>query len=247
MVGESHKAAGGKAGEVRVSSSMSARRRNHYQILGVTSDVSADEIKRAYRKLAKTQHPDAQAKVGTEEHSAATEEMMRINEAYETLMDSGKRAEYDRVIGLQRVRLRGPKQAVFTSVDEDAEREKFLRSIFTPARSAIVRALGAYKKQLRELSADPYDDRLIEQFQEYVDRLEDALRKGSDSLTRHPAPRSLEGAVHMMRYSIAQAADGLEELRYFCRNYDYNHLTMAENLFRISSDLSRQALELTKA
>jgi hypothetical protein len=50
----------------------------------------------------------------------------------------------------------------------------------------------------------------------------------------------------MMRNAIAQAADGLEELRYFCMNYDYNHLTMAETLFRISRDLTNQSLNLTK-
>lgn len=220
------------------------RRKNLYQILGVSANVSSDEIKRAYRKLAKTQHPDAQAQLGTDEHQAATEEMMRINEAYETLIDKAKRAEYDRIIGLDTPGIKG--RAVFTSQDEEHEREKYLHNVFHPSRSGIVRILGSYKKQLRELSADPYDDRLIEQFEEYVDKLEDALRKGSDALTRHPAPRSLNAAVQMMRYSIAQAADGLEELRYFCRNFDYNHLTVAESLFRISSELSKQSLSLTK-
>jgi hypothetical protein len=50
----------------------------------------------------------------------------------------------------------------------------------------------------------------------------------------------------MMRYGIAQAADGLEEMRRFCQNYDYDHLTMAENLFRIALDLSRQAQRLAR-
>ncbi|HEY9793821.1 MAG TPA: J domain-containing protein [Candidatus Obscuribacterales bacterium] len=221
-----------------------ARKANHYQILGIASDVTPAEIKRAYRKLAKTQHPDAQAPVGTDEHSAATEEMMRINEAYETLMDAGKRADYDHRIGLGRIK---GKQTIYTAFDEDAQRDKFMRKIFIPCRSAIVRVLGQYKKELHDLSADPYDDGLMERFQQYVDEIEDALRHASETFTRNPAPRSLHPAVQLMRYSIAQAADGMEELRYFCKNYDYSHLTMAENLFRISSDLSRQALGLTKA
>jgi molecular chaperone DnaJ len=222
-----------------------AQKRNHYQILGLSTDVAPADIKRAYRKLAKTSHPDAQAPVGSDEHQAATEEMVRINEAYETLMDAVKRAEYDRYIGVGHVTLKS-KRPHFTSLDEDAERAKFLRVVFHPLRSTIVRMLGSYKKELHELSADPYDDQLLEAFQEYLDKLEDALRKGSDGLMRNPVPRSLAAAVHMMRQSIAQAADGLDELRYFCRNYNYNHLTMAENLFRISTDLSRHALDLTK-
>lgn len=223
-----------------------ARKANHYQILGLSSDVTAAEIKRAYRKLAKTQHPDAQATPGTDKHSAATEEMMRINEAYETLMDTARRAEYDHRIGVGRAGLKG-KQTIYSSLDEDAEREKYMHKIFTPSRSAIVRVLGNYQKQIRELSADPFDDELIEKFEHFVDQIEDALRDASNAFTRNPPPRSLHGAVQMMRYSIAQAADGMEELRYFCKNFNDKHLTMAENLFRISSDLSKQALGLTKA
>ena len=223
-----------------------ARKRNYYQTLGISSDVTAAEIKRAYRKLAKEQHPDAQAPVGTDEHSAATEAMMHINEAYETLMDAAKRAEYDRYIGLNNhVAVHG-KTAVFRTQDEEIEREIFLRTVFHPKRTAIVRMLGNYKKQLRDLSADPYDDELINKFQSYVDKLEETLRAGADALTRNSCPRSLRPAVQMLRYSIAQAADGLEELRFFCVNFDYNHLTMAENLFRISGDLSKQSLGLTK-
>lgn len=223
---------------------MTARKRTHYQVLGVKADVSAAEIKRAYRKLAKEQHPDATSgQHESEEKRAATEEMMRINEAYATLMDAAKRAEYDVKIGIKQIVYIKP---VFSSFDEDQEREKFLRAIFYPARSAIVKVLNAYNKELRELSADPYDDRLIEGFQDYVDRIEHALRNGAEAFAKTDCPRSLDAAVNMMKYAIAQAADGLEELRYFCGNYDHHHLTMAENLFRIAIDLTKQALDLTK-
>lgn len=223
---------------------MSAKR-NHYQILGIATNVSAAEIKRAYRRLAKQQHPDAQATSEEEAAINATEQMIAINEAYATLRDSIKRAEYDAKIGLKTIVASMPKRA-FSSMDEEQERAKFLQSTFHPLRSAIAKLIAAYPKELRELSADPYDEELTANFESYVNKLEEALRNASDSFTRTPTPRSLQGAVQMMRYSIAQAADGLEELRYFCGNYDYNHLTMAENLFRIAADLSKQALGLTK-
>jgi hypothetical protein len=50
----------------------------------------------------------------------------------------------------------------------------------------------------------------------------------------------------MMRYAIAQAADGLEEMKRFCQNYDYDHLSMAGNLFREYADLSKKALYLSR-
>lgn len=223
-------------------------KRTHYQILGLSQDVSPAEIKRAYRRLAKEQHPDAQGvKAGSDAHEEANEVMMRLNEAYETLRDVDKRADYDRLIGLQRIRFASAaERAVFNSSDEDQQRAKFLRGVFHPARSAIGKLLSAYKKELHELSADPFDDGLMTKFQEYVDKLEAALRKASDSFMATPTPPSMVPAVQMMRYSIARAADGLEELRYFCGNYDHNHLTLAGSLFRIAADLSREALDLTK-
>lgn len=224
---------------------MSAKK-NHYQLLGLSADVTSAEIKHAYRKLVKSQHPDAQGhRADTAESLAANEEMMAINEAYSTLMDSGKRAEYDLQIGVRKSIPLG-KKPIFSSFDEDQERERYLRTVFHPIRSNIGKMLSAYKRELKDLSADPYDDRLVEAFQEYVDKIEAVLRRSSDSLTRNLTPRSLEGAVLLMRQSIAQAADGLDELRYYLGNYDYNHLTTAESLFRIASDLSRQALGLTK-
>ncbi len=107
--------------------------------------------------------------------------------------------------------------------------------------------IAKYKKELHDLSFDIYDDELIRHFAKYVDELEDVLRQASTALSSRCVPGSLDAAVQMMRYCIAQAADALDELRHFCRNYDYNHLHMAENLFRQATDLSRKALQLTKS
>jgi len=57
-----------------------------YKILGISKSASADEIKKAYRKLALEHHPD---KGGDEV------EFKKINEAYQTLSDAQKRAQYD--------------------------------------------------------------------------------------------------------------------------------------------------------
>jgi len=66
--------------------------KDYYKILGVDRKASDDEIRKAYRKLAKQYHPDYNPN-----DKQAEEKFKEINEAYEVLSDSKKRSYYDRV------------------------------------------------------------------------------------------------------------------------------------------------------
>ncbi len=71
-----------------------AESKDYYEILGVSKDATADDLKRAYRKLAKQYHPDAQHT--DEDKKNAEAKFKEINEAYSVLSDDNKRAQYDR-------------------------------------------------------------------------------------------------------------------------------------------------------
>jgi len=64
--------------------------RDYYQTLGVTKTSTQDEIKSAFRKLARKYHPDTAA-----DKKTAEEKFKEINEAYEVLGDAEKRKKYD--------------------------------------------------------------------------------------------------------------------------------------------------------
>ena len=69
---------------------MAAEKRDYYEVLGLQKGASAEEIKKAYRRLAKENHPDLHPG-----DKACEERFKEINEAYEILSDDDKRAKYD--------------------------------------------------------------------------------------------------------------------------------------------------------
>lgn len=69
---------------------MAEQKRDYYEVLGVDRSATDADIKKAYRKLAKENHPDLNP-----EDKAAEARFKEINEAYEVLSDSEKKARYD--------------------------------------------------------------------------------------------------------------------------------------------------------
>ena len=70
---------------------MATEKRDYYEVLGVERSATDEEVKRAYRKLAVKFHPD---KNPDDPH--AEEKFKELGEAYDVLIDSNKRAAYDR-------------------------------------------------------------------------------------------------------------------------------------------------------
>jgi curved DNA-binding protein len=80
---------------------MAVEYKDYYEVLGVPRDADQDEIRRAYRKLARQYHPDLNRE------SEAEEQFKELGEAYEVLSDPDKRARYDRLGAQWRAREEG--------------------------------------------------------------------------------------------------------------------------------------------
>src|SRR5690554_3370958 len=66
-----------------------AQKRDYYEVLGISKNASEDDIKKAYRTLAKKYHPDVNKEPGAEA------KFKEVQEAYDVLNDATKRAQYD--------------------------------------------------------------------------------------------------------------------------------------------------------
>src|SRR2546423_7107548 len=71
---------------------MAVQFRDYYETLGVSKTATEDEIRTAFRKLARKYHPDV-----AKDKKAAEEKFKQINEAYEVLSDPEKRKKYDQL------------------------------------------------------------------------------------------------------------------------------------------------------
>jgi len=87
---------------------------DYYQVLGVDKKASADEIKKAYRKLAVKWHPDKNPN-----NKAAEEKFKKISEAYAVLSDAKKREQYDQFGSADQYRQQYSQEDIFRDFDLD--------------------------------------------------------------------------------------------------------------------------------
>jgi molecular chaperone DnaJ len=220
---------------------------NHYETLKVSSNASQAEIKLAYRRLAKLFHPDSQ------QDTADHQEIIRINAAYEILGDTQSRLNYDRKISIVAQKTKSPRQQRAASVqqnyqakrqtgkDADEKVEEWLRLVYQPVSQLICQILNSLADQIEELAADPFDEDLLEVFQNYLKTCRDDLKLAQTTFLSLPNPPSLARAAAHLYYSLNQVSDGLEELAYFPLSYDDRYLHTGQELFRIATSLHCEA------
>ncbi|MEL7352625.1 MAG: DnaJ domain-containing protein [Cyanobacteria bacterium P01_A01_bin.116] len=228
---------------------------DHYQTLGIAIGASQAQVKQAYRKLAKQFHPDSQEKDAHPNTSVNHDKIAQVNAAYEILGDATERREYD----AQR------RRAVETAASDRANRaasaasaqaqyrkkrksagsqttiEQWLRSVYNPTDRLIGKIIKPLKAEVRALSADPFDDELMEAFTAYLEECRASLEKAQKKFKSMPNPAGVAGGAANLYYCLNQLEDGIEEIERFTYTYDDSYLHTGQELFRISAGLRKDA------
>jgi molecular chaperone DnaJ len=221
---------------------------NHYETLKISQDASQADIKQAYRRLVKLFHPDINPETTDPDH------IIRINEAYEVLGDEQSRRSYDRRLNQrsQTFSNGGQKRTATTQKyqprrqtgrDIDELVEEWLRLIYQPVNRTLSEILYSLQEQIDELAADPFDDELLEAFQEYLDGCREKVKQAQITFRSLPNPPSLARTAAHIYYSLNQIGDGLDELKYFPLSYDENYLHTGQEMFRTAEHLLWEAQE----
>ncbi len=213
----------------------------HYQVLQISTRATADEIKQSYRQLAKKFHPDVNG------GQANADLIIKINAAYEVLGDEQKRREYDYLLQpavaiplQQQSPAHVPRRPRTVGRELDEELILWLNQVYTPINRMIGWIIKPLKAQIRELSADPFDDDLMANFEAYVTESQRHLQKIEKTFHSMPNPSLIAGIAANLYYCINQVADGIKELNFYIVNYDESCLHDGIEMFKIAAELQRE-------
>ncbi|MGK7914928.1 MAG: J domain-containing protein [Prochloraceae cyanobacterium] len=224
---------------------------NHYQILEVSHKATHQEIKQAYRRLVKRFHPDSGSQ------TADREKIVEVNAAYEVLGDPQLRRSYDLQLTSQDLYRSTIKRQQRTAdaqnqyqrsrqkvKEEEAHQRQWLKEVYIPINRILFLILDPLEDRIEELSADPFDDRLMAAFENYLENCRNYLDRAQQTLASQPNPTKLAAIAAPFYHCINQISDGLDELQWFTLNYNERYLHTGQELFRIARGLHSQAREV---
>ena len=159
-------------------------KKNLYEELGLKKNATKSEIKSSYRSLVKQHHPDK---------GGEKERFLAIQNAWEILNDPVKKEQYDRSLlsssssfdSLNENWEEKFNSKKYNSSIKDREVKTWIKEIYTPINRSISQIIKPLNKEIKELSADPYDDQLMENFCIYISISQKKIEKVEKYITEN--------------------------------------------------------------
>ena len=197
--------------------------KNFYKQLGLNKNATITEIKSAYRLLAKKYHPDT---------GGDKEKFLALQLAWETLSDPQKKAIYDQSL------INNENYAVFenknwsselknnknNSTNKDQDIKDWINKIYNPINRFISQVTKPLSDEIKKLSADPYDDELMDAFTSYLNESRKKIERASSLFKSQTVPSSITSIGLDLYHCFSQVQDALDELDRYTKGYVDDYL-----------------------
>ena len=217
--------------------------KNFYEELGIKKNATKHEIQSAYRSLVKKHHPDA---------GGEKERFLAIQIAWETLKDTIKKEKYDRKFFSSSTSFNSLNEnweekfnsKKHNSSIKDKEVETWIKEIYTPINRLISQIIKPLNNEIKELSADPYDDQLMENFCSYINLSQKKIEKADKIYNKKLVPKSISSLGLDLYHCFSQVKDALSELDRYTQGYVDDYLFDGKEMIKEAKRIqSKMALE----
>ena len=185
-----------------------------YQILKVHPSAKLEEIKKAYRKLVKIHHPDK---------GGDSAVMLEVNSAWEILKKKHKDLNLNKVNNSKLYNQNEYKrEANNHSKPEDLK--KWFQNVYIPIDKLLGQIINPLGSKIRDLSADPYDEILMDSFCLYLEQSKNKITKIKEIYTSFACPSIIRDFSLDLYHCLSHVEDGINELERYTMGYVDNYL-----------------------
>ena len=197
--------------------------KDFYKELGLSRNATLTEIKKAYRSLAKRYHPDT---------GGSNERFIAIQEAWEVLNNAEKKEIHDQEISNYSNFNKNYRESwsievnlkKSSSSNTDQDIKAWIRKIYFPINRYINQVIKPLNGEIKKLSADPYDDELMENFCLYINLSRKKIEKAELLYKSQVVPTSISSIGLDLYHCFSQVKDALAELDRYTQGYVDDYL-----------------------
>ena len=218
--------------------------KNYYKDLGLKRNATKDEIKSAYRLLAKKYHPDT---------GGNNEKFLALQLAWETLNDPQKKAIYDQSLFNNENYIQSKdknwsselKNNKDNSTNKDQDIKLWILKIYTPINRLISQVTVPVNDEIKKLSADPYDDELMDAFCSYLNKSRNKIEKSSTLFKSQAVPSAISSIGLDLYHCFSQVQDALDELDRYTQGYVDDYLFDGKQMMKEAKKI-QQNMKINK-
>ena len=210
-------------------------RKDPYEILKVHAYSKIEDIKKSYRELVKIHHPD---------RGGDPKVMLEINAAWEILKKKHKDLNLNK-LNNSKIYNHIEYKKDTTNYSKSEEIKKWFQNIYLPIDKLLGQIINPLASQIRNLSADPYDQLLMDSFCLYLEKSKNKMIKIKKIYTSFASPSIIREFSLDLYHCLSQVDDGINELERYTMGYVDNYLHDGKSMIAIAKK-KRKVLQSNK-